>query len=773
MQRKYETLLVIVLSILVGILALWKVFLHVGYIYQRDSYPAYYLTSRNLALSLLQFPGIMDNVYMPVVILLYFNLISPEVADWISYFLFPFALAFPSMYFASRYFLNKFTDAKDRVKVAASTIVALFYSISPTAYYFSHWSNYAAFYALLPALIAGTFYSLEKRGIIGAFLLSLFSSLTTTDPRGFIFTLFIVLTVLLYRHKKADLITFLLSIPFYVLLNSRLFLYLLINLHSYVSYGYGISNVQLWLNYYTFNLLDSLRGLSLFRPLTSYLSFYGTPLSHVNPLIVYVFSFAFVELGLLGYIFLKKRSIATYFLLLYLFLVLIVSSNFYFLNYNVTLNILYPVWGYLAQTLLYPYLWIFLPTYISEMILAPLYLLVALVLAKILERYYFIPLVALICLAQFSFSASFVLSGNYQGQYNPVNPPSSVVELGKFLESHTDGNVFVNASSPYNGFLQFLPNVTNASFYNTSKIGVILNEAGVQYVVTTENNTYVESIINSHKGVFTLVYNNSGFLAYKNNYFTYHIISPVYVNFNSTTIPPTNESLNVIPSYLIFNIPSKYIGGYLGNVSYAELLALSAYKQGIDPLTLKVKHLPSYTNFTDTIYVNVYDQEILSKYPGISFIGVGEPSSLNLDVASGYYKVVLVYVSVPGGGTFTITNGSSLLSVSTSAPNVSVNFSYLGEIYVSKEAKLMFNGNQASYLLDVMFIPNNITLLTQFANEPISSYPSAYGRALGTAYTPSSFIPVLVNVITFLITILIFLGREKILIIIKRGKTNI
>jgi len=709
---------------------------------------------------------------MPIIILLYFNLISPEVADWISYFLFPFALAFPSMYFASRYFLNRFTDAKDKIKIVTSIIVAFFYSISPTAYYFSHWGDYAAFYTILPALIAGTFYSLEKGGITGAFLLSLFASLTTTDPRGFIFTIFIVLTVLLYRHKKVDLITFLLSIPFYLLLNSRLFLYLLFNLHSYVSYGYGISNVQLWLNYYTFNLLDSLRGLSLFRPLVSYLSFYGTPLSHINPLIVYVFSFAFVEIGLLGYIFLKKRSVATYFLLLYLFLVLAVSSNVYFLSHDVAINILYPVWGYLAQTPLYPYLWIFLPTYISEMILVPLYLLVALVLTKMLKRYYFIPLVVLICLAQFSFSASFVLTGNYQGQYNPVNPPSSVVELGKFLESHTKGNVFVNASSPYSAFLQFLPNVTNAPFYNTSKIGIILNEMGIQYVVTTENNSYVESIINSDKDVFTIVYNSSGFLVYKNNDFTYHIVSPVYVNFNSTTIPPTNESLNVIPSYLIFNIPSKYIGGYLGNASYAELLALSAYKQGINPLTLKVKHLSNYTNFTDTINVNVYDQEILSKFPGISFIGVGEPSSLNLNITPGYYKVVLVYVSVPGGGTFTITNGTSSLSVSTSSPNVSVVFSYLGKIYVSKEAKLMFNGNQDSYLLDVMFIPNNVTLLTHFSSEPIPSYPSAYGRALGTAYTPSPFIPVLVNVITFLIAILIFLKREKVLAIL-RSKSKV
>ena len=188
-----EIIVVILLSILTPMIALWKVFFHVGYIYQRDSYPTFYLDSRQAALSYLNFPMIIDNVWMPLVVILYFNFISPVIAYWITYLLFPYAISVPSMYFSSRYFLNKYAkETKLWVKISVSSTIAFLYAITPTAYYFSHWSNYAAFYALLPALIAGTFYSLEKGGLSGAILLSLFASLTTTDPRGFVYTLFII-----------------------------------------------------------------------------------------------------------------------------------------------------------------------------------------------------------------------------------------------------------------------------------------------------------------------------------------------------------------------------------------------------------------------------------------------------------------------------------------------------------------------------------------------------------------------------------------------------
>ncbi|WP_338604641.1 hypothetical protein V6M85_05690 [Sulfolobus tengchongensis] len=755
-----EIIIVVALSIFTSILALWKVALNVGYIYQRDSSPAFYLSSYQYALTFLGFPAIMDNVYIPIVVLLYFNVISPMLADWVSYFIFPFALSVPSMYFASRYFLR---DTKNWVRITVSSIVAFLYAISPTSYYYSHWSNYAAFYALLPALIAGTFYALNKGGLIGSFILSLFASLTTTDPRGFVFTFFIIITILIYRHKLKDMRTFLLSIPFYFLINFRLFLILYYNFHSYSSISFSISNQQLWLNYLTFNLLDSLRGLSLFRPLVSYLAI-------GNSIVIYILSFSFVITGILGYIFLKKREgEASYFIILYIFLVLIISSDVDLLSYKIALNLVYPILNFLSQTPIYNYLWLFLPTYITEMILAPLFLLVSLVLAKILSNHYLIPLFFLIIVSQFAFSSSMIFSGNYLGQYNPVQPPAPILELGEFLKTHTVGNILVSAVVPSNWveFISTLPNITTAPLLNTSSIGVILNDYGVEYVVTTVNDNITLSIINSHKNVFSLVFNNSYFLVYKNNDFTYNIISPVYVNFDYPSFPVSNgtEKVNIIPSYLMFEIPPKYLGGYIGNATYAELLVLSAYKQGVTPVSLNVKHLPFPTNFTNTINVNVYDEEILSSFPRISFISVSNSSSINLDVRPGLYKVVIIYISVPGGGVFSVNNGTYSLSVSTSSPNISIVFSCLGDMYISHEASLIFNGNSLSYLLGLMFIPYNISLLKNMSNiiaYNTSSYPyysSPTGRALGNANSDFSIysLSIIINLITLCFSILIFI----------------
>ncbi|QGA53322.1 hypothetical protein GFS03_01295 [Sulfolobus sp. E5-1-F] len=757
-----ELVLVLVLSIATPIIALWKVFPHVGYIYQRDSYPYFYLDSRQSAILSLGFPAIMDNVWMPIVVMLYFNLISPVIADCVSYFLYPFALSIPSMYFASRYFLNRYAkETKNEVRIGVSAVIAFLYAITPTAYYYSHWSDYAAFYALLPALIAGAFYAFEKGEFLGALLLSVFASLTTTDPRGFVYTLFIIFSVLIYRHKLSDLKVFLYSISLYLLLNSRLFIILFYNFHSYSSISFSISNQQLWLNYLTFPLLDSLRGLSLFRPLVSYLSF-------GNPFLIYVMSFAFVETGILGYIFLKKKgSVANYFLAIYVFLVLLVSSNVNILGYSFTLNLTYPLLNFLAQTFVYNYLWIFLPTYLTEMIIAPLFLLVSLVMAKILlSKHYLIPLVILIVLSQFAFSSSMVISGNYLGEYNPVNPTPLLLSLAQFLENHTIGNVVVSAVVPANWstFIGVLPNVTSVPLLNTSNIGIILNDFGVQYVVTSVNDNYTLSIINSHRDVFSLVYNNSYFLVFRNNDFTYNIYSPIYVNFEYPEVPLTNRSLNVIPSYLMFEIPPRYIGGYVGNVTYAELLALSSYKQGIYPVELNLKHLPYPTNFTNTINVNVYDEEILSEFPDISFISVSNTSSLNLNVKSGLYKVILIYISIPGGGVFGISNGSYSLSVSTSSPNISVEFSYLGNILVSNNStKLFFNGDSLSYLLAVMFIPYNMTTLHEFNGDSISSYPSPQlGRSFGYAYNDADvvYFSIIINLVTLLIFIILFVSLK-------------
>lgn len=367
-----EIISVLVLTIITPIIALHSLIFHVGFIYNRDSYPAFYQNGPQAALSQLTFPAVMDNSYMPIVILLYFRIISPMIADWVSYLIFPFALAVPSMYWASRHFLKKVEKLDFWRTFLISLIIAFLYAITPTAFYYSHWYNYAAFYALLPALIAGVDYSIDKRSPLA---LALFSSLTTTDPRGFVFTLFIVITMIIFRRNAK---IFLMSIPFYFLINIRLFLYLILNFHTYSAISFSISQEQLWLNYCNYPLLDAMRGLGLFRPLVN---FYPG-----NIAIDYLFSFSIVETGLLGYIFLNKKSISSYLITIYLIIVILISSSVTLFGKSIEINAEYPLLNYLANTWVYKYLWIFLPTYLSEMVLAPIFLLASLVLGKISRK---------------------------------------------------------------------------------------------------------------------------------------------------------------------------------------------------------------------------------------------------------------------------------------------------------------------------------------------------------------------------------------------------
>lgn len=723
MSKKFiEILLVLIITFITPFIAIWKVALHPGYIYQRDSAPAFYLTSKQTAGSFLNFPSIMTNVYMPLAILSYFGILSPMLTDWIQYLLFPFAISIPSMYFASRYLLDEYEpNVKEWVKIFTSIVVSLLYSLTPTAYYFSHWSDYASFYALLPALIAGTLYSFKKGEVKGAILLALFASLSTTDPRGFVYTIFIVLTLLIYTHKLTDLKTLILAVPFYILLNLRLFLLLLANFHTYSSIGFSISSVQLWLNYLTFPLLDSMRGLGLFRPLVSFYAW--------NKAADYVISFVFIEVTLLGYIFIerKRRHIATYLLALYLFLVITISSSFEILGYTVNLNLIYPALNYLAQTPVYNYLWLFLPTYISEMVLAPLFLLSSFVIAKIISSKYFIPVLVLALISQSIFILPAIMSGNYLGQYNSQTPPQPLVSLGEFLNSKAKGNVMVMGvlPSPWLSFYSALPHeFTPPLSVNESNLGVLLNLFGVQYIVTTKNYLFSELLKNND---LKLVYNVSNFTVFENLNFTYYIKSPIYVDFQYPSYLP-KDNINIIPPYLMFNVPPEYIGGFVGNASFAERLALEAYIHNITPVKLSVKHLPSCYNFTDTMkQILGYSVEIQSKYPGITYISVGQPSSLNFNVKPDKYDVVMIYVTVPNGGVFGITNGSYTIETSTSSANISLNFTYLGEISTyTGHLTLFYKGYTPGYLLGIILIPYNASLSSPHSAMDVISVPYSY-----------------------------------------------
>ncbi|TRM83787.1 hypothetical protein DJ522_05770, partial [Sulfolobus sp. F3] len=635
MNRKIliELALVVILTIITPIIAIRDVAFHVGFIYQRDSIPPFYLNSWQTAESYLSFPAIMDNSLIPLLLLLYFNVISPMIFYWIQYLLFPFALAVPSMYWASRHFIKKIYNTKIKEDIGSnyyklisvSLTTAFLYAITPTAFYFSHWSDYAGFYAFMPALIAGIDYSLDKRNPI---LLALFESLTTTDPRGFVFTFLITLTFLFLRWKEFK--TLFLSIPYYLLINIRTFILLFFNFNQYNSIGQGISEIQLWLNYYTFPLLDSLRGLGLFRPLV--------PFYLGNAELEYILSFAIIEFSLLGYIFTKKNRFSNYFIALYLFLSFFISSYFVFFNKIITLNISYPVCGYLANTWAYKYLWLFLPTYISEMILCPLFLLFSLVAYNfVVTNNKIAPLlIVFVTISQLTFSSPAIITGNYFGWYDPVKIPEPLNQVAQYLLKHSQGNVLAfNISYP-------LPNEYSPPFsliFNTTKIAKILNTLGVEYVVLPENNSVVKYFESQDN--MSLVFNNTYYLIFRNQDFTYYLNSPIYLIFNYPEglqeIIDMNLTPNVLPPYLLVN--GSYVGGYIGNTT-ADELVFYAIKNNIAPLHFRLEHLDFPSNFTDTIDLNVYDIGITNTYVNAPIISVSSPSLLHKEIKEGYYYVV-------------------------------------------------------------------------------------------------------------------------------------
>ncbi len=725
MNRKFliELVSVIILTIITPIIAIRHVVFQVGFIYQRDSIPPFYLNSSQTAMSYLSFPAIMDNSLIPLLLLLYFNVISPMTFYWIQYILFPFALAVPSMYWASRHFIKKIYNRKIGEEtgsnyyklISISLMTAFLYAITPTAFYFSHWSDYAGFYAFMPALIAGIDYSLDKRNPI---FLALFESLTTTDPRGFVFTFFITITFLLLRWKEFK--TFFLSIPYYLLINIRTFILLFFNFNQYNSIGQGISEIQLWLNYYTFPLLDSLRGLGLFRPLV--------PFYVGNTELEYILSFAIIEFSILGYIFTRKNRFSNYFIAFYLFLSLFISSYFVFFNKIITLDISYPVWSYLANTWAYKYLWLFLPTYISEMILCPLFLLFSLVAYNFVYANNKIAplLIIFVIISQLTFSSPAIITGNYFGWYDPVKIPEPLNQVAQYLLKHSQGNVLAfSISYP-------LPNEYSPPFpilFNTTKIAKILNTLGVEYVVVPKNSSvakYFESQDN-----MSLVFNNTYYLIFKNEDFTYYLTSPIYLIFNYPEglqeIVNMNITPNVLPSYLLVN--GSYVGGYIGNTT-ADKLVFYAIKNNITPLQFHFKHLEFPSNFTDTINLNVYDASIINTYVNAPIISVSSPSVLHKEVKEGYYYVVISFISYPGSGYFVVGNGTYNLSISASG-KVSLNFTYLGKMYFSKSLYLYYVGHNMAYFLNIWLIPTTIKGNYVVKNITTIPYPnSPFGRGI-------------------------------------------
>ncbi|QIW22983.1 hypothetical protein EWF20_01610 [Sulfolobus sp. S-194] len=733
-----------------------------GLVYVRDSYPSiigYFPTLVNNGQINLLF--IMDTSDLPI----YIFSLYPEIWDKLSY-AYPIFLGFVSMYFASYYIL------RTRYKEIISLIVAFLYIISPTFMYFTYWTDYSTFVALYPLFLVGLDYVNKKNFSLlrSSILLSLLLTLVTTDPRGFIFSFLTLFLYVMYRVIKRDfyfLKIVLFSFPFYIMENVRTFYSLLVQHNVYVSTGSSISVVQLWLNYYTFSLSDNLRGIGLFAPL---INFYSG-----NTLFSYVFSFflpVFVVLSFFYLFFKIIRTDAVFYFFLYSFLVISISSYIVVFNHVFNLNLIYYLNNWLKDSPLFPYMWVIIPSYLSEMIIAPLFLTFVYEINFLLtekgeiQRLISLIILILVISAQLVFSSPSFASGNYEYNYVPLPVPQNLVQAAEYL--HGAKVAVYGTTIYYHGkyydpeVFAGVPNSVFIPFFNTTHLGNILEYYGVEYVIANENLSYFLS-----QKDLELVKNFSGIYVFKNlDYKSTFSSRGIYLVYNVNDL---NEDVAAVPYYLY--VPPEYLAGIIGGSEiYIKADVFRNYS-----VKIPAQRLPYPTNFSCTIYVNAHTLQILSAFPGISLIQVGNPASENIFVSPGKYAVVLTYISYSEGGVIEICNGSVSLSVDTANTTLSVVSSYLGIISSNGEIEIIHPDNKITYIVNLELIPYSLwvndTINLHPKNVTVVTYPVVgdvissvgYNIILGKAEKPPGYhlVPVIILNVLFYALILFLLVRRK------------
>ena len=758
-KRTLEIILVVLGGIIDTFIILWKTILTPGLIYVRDSYPPIIQPKPSFVSNgMINLITLMDNPDMPLLLFQYF--FPSCVNDKLSY-IYPIFLGFISMYFSSKYFL------KVKYREVIAGIIAFLYTISPAFMYFTYWNDYATFVALYPALLAGLDYVSKSPGVKSALLLAMLASLTTTDPRGFSFTVLTVLAYALYSSIRRDLKflkTFAIAIPVYIALNIRTFIALFLQQRVYTGLGNSIEVVQLWLNYYTFSFEDNLRGIGIFRPLINLFP---------NPLF-YVYSFFLPLFTILGFVFfvekLRKTSIPFY-LALYILIVVVESSTIDLFNHQFTLNLVYYINDWLKNTPFFTYMWIFLPTYVTEMIPALLFLTFAgvvnevlsvrirLAVAKLLPIF----LLILVILGQVVYSYSSYSSGNYEGNYTPIPVIKPVYEIAEYLNTHATGKVAVFAGGPiyYQGkyyspeILAGLPNATFINFYNSPYLSEILSFYGIQYVVTNE---YYN--LSDYPGI-KLVMNLSGIAVYQNlNFKAEYEAKGIYILASYPQIYYIPPNSAVVPPYVY--VPPKYLAGVInGSDVYVKADLFYNYS-----LKIPAQREPFSQNFSCTIVTTSHAQQILNTFPGIHLIQSRAPAKEYVNVGYGYFAIILTYVQYPEGGIIGVSNGTKTLQVATAGPLMVVS-KFLGYFKLEGKLELIHPDYDTIYIVNLEAIPANLyndSVNLSPENVNVTIYPVigevipsiGYNIVIGKVEPPKQIdlTPALVLNLTFFITVL-------------------
>ncbi|BCU70836.1 hypothetical protein [Stygiolobus caldivivus] len=774
-KRAYvEALSVVLLAALSTFSILWKTILSPGLIYVRDSYPQLISTPPQLVSDgVINLLFIMDNPDLPVYLSSYF--LSSEIVDKLSY-AYPVFLGFISIYFSVKYFVRKLTGKVNITTYVVSTVTAFMFVASPSFMYFTYWLDYSTFVALYPSLLATLDYASTKPGYKSAILLALVASLTTTDPRGFAYTALTALAFALYKVRDYKFVkTFLLAIPIYFGLNIRTFVSLFLQGSVYNGLGTSIEVQQLWLNYYTYPFLYNLRGVGVFRPLvTFYFNQY-----------IYLFSLllpAFVVLGVAYYFGKLRKSSIPFILLVYMGVVVVESSTITLFGKTFTMNLVYFINNALINTPAFPYMWIFLPTYVEEVIPGALFLLAGTVMGVFIDDVFThhkksqllaVLFLVFIVTAQLTSSFTSFNGGDYSGNYVPYPVAPPLYKVASYLEGHAQGKVAlyvqpivydgkIYPEEPFAG----LPGATLLPFYNTTNVSTVLSFYGVQFVVTNEPDLVK---FFGHVGGFKEVYCTNGIYVFKNTQFSEEFTSHgVYILAsypeNLSLVPPHTA---VVPPYV--HVPPKFLAGVInGGKQYLLWDIYNNYS-----VEVPVQRLGG---FSCTITITPYSQSIVNTFPGAPLIQVSPPASETVEVpwGKGYYCVILSYVQYPQGGVISVSNGTYTKAFSTVGPLRVVDLGV--KVYLNGKLTVSSSGSGDDYLLGIEAIPYELAQQDIHLSPPHDveavyfpvanvTVPSiSYNIVAGKVVKPKNpdLLPlILLNFAVFLTVLFEYFKREK------------
>ncbi|MUM63681.1 hypothetical protein D1867_00055 [Acidianus infernus] len=574
---------------------------------------------------------------------------------------FTFEVLFLGVFFSSKYFLKKYFNASGILLYFIPTLASIpvpitWYTVSGVIYF------YPGVYALTLALLD---YSLDiegkltlKQALLRSMIASLGVTLDFTDPRGilygiltfFIFSLYFMVLKrgkrLLYLKEWAKV--FFLGVVFFALLNSSTIIYtefikpyipLVGSSTVYNQLGIALQHVS---PFYT------LTGIMYWLGANYYISHY-----HAN-LILGVIS---TVIGLTALLIRKPITI-----FLGIIILAVVTYNYYGVT---TLGY------YLAQTPYVGYLVYLYPTYLpSYFFVAPFYILVSFALFMIGKYLYrgkrvitksvkTLPILFLLISPFISFYSPIAFSIE---SYHTTPPPNAVIDSINLISRNDSGIVLVLGNSTLAGFYSGLPSMLSPAFYGYMNfIWNCLPEAvnaarflsyfGIQYIVILQ-----PSLVNCfnlfvNSSDFTLVYNNSGVLVFKNDLYESAIIQRgVYVAFNFPKIleqiSKLNSSFVIIPFYYVNDLHAilPYVKGFIGyNLSPIDIIPM---------LISNSSYVISASNvYLNQLYTNGWVHESPFWTPDImDAISEGNkvPLNLTLKIPDGQYYVFVL----PVGTTF-------------------------------------------------------------------------------------------------------------------------